>query len=150
MTPTQTRRSILKELLRTGHAGTQSELCEALRHRGYPATQSTISRDLKRIGATRATRSDGSYTYHLSPGFGVTLLREMIVGIESNEVVIVVKTHSGRAQAVGSDIDALQHPDILGTLAGDDTVLVIPRRVSDLEALARGLDEVRRPQSVRA
>jgi transcriptional regulator of arginine metabolism len=66
----------------------------------------------------------------------------MVVSIEHNGHLVVVRTRVGRAQAVGLELDALRHPDLLGTLAGDDTVLVIPRSVGATAALARRLREL--------
>lgn len=136
MSTAKDRRTLLRQLLMEGRPGTQAELCDALRERGYPATQSTVSRDLKLLGAQRTLRDDGSFAYHLGGDNGGPFPAEMIVGVDHNEAMVVIRTQVGRAQAVGLDLDALGHPDVLGTLAGDDTVLVIPRSTRITEALA--------------
>ena len=66
----------------------------------------------------------------------------MVQEVVHNESMILMRTRIGRAQAVGFDLDAMRHPDILGTLAGDDTVLVIPRSVQRVGALAAILREL--------
>jgi transcriptional regulator of arginine metabolism len=66
----------------------------------------------------------------------------MVLSVEHNESVIVVRTRVGRAPAVGSELDGLRHPEILGTIAGDDTVMVIPRSVTRVGELALALAEL--------
>jgi transcriptional regulator of arginine metabolism len=66
----------------------------------------------------------------------------MVLAIEHNEVAIVVRTRVGRAPAVGLELDGLRHPDILGTIAGDDTVVVIPRSIARVAELASALSEL--------
>lgn len=139
--PTRLRRAALRELLATGRAATQAELGELLAARGMPATQSTVSRDLKLLGALRSTGADGVAVYRLEsspPG----LTPGMVLAVEHNEAMVVLRTEVGRAQAVGLDLDALEHPEVLGTLAGDDTVLVVPRSVSRTAGLAAQLREL--------
>jgi transcriptional regulator of arginine metabolism len=70
----------------------------------------------------------------------------MVIGIEHNEYLVVLRTSVGRAQVVGIELDDLEHPEILGTLAGDDTVLVVPRsvaRIGELVTALRGLTGIR-------
>lgn len=135
--PTRLRRAALRELLASGRAATQDELCALLAERGYPATQSTVSRDLKRLGAQRSPGPEGTGVYQLAATPRVQT--GMVVAVEHNETMIVLRTEVGRAQAVGLDLDALDLPDVLGTLAGDDTVLVVPRSVSRTVELAQQL-----------
>lgn len=136
------RRLALKQLLLSGQTGTQQELCDLLGERGFDATQSTISRDLKALGAQRDQRADGEFAYHLQAETTAAFDAEMVQEVVCNETMILMRTRIGRAQAVGFDLDSMRHPDILGTLAGDDTVLVIPRSVQRVEALAAILREL--------
>jgi transcriptional regulator of arginine metabolism len=133
----KSRRAALLQLLQSGQASTQSELCTLLAQRGLPTTQSTVSRDLKLLGAQRRLREDGDFVYVLSPTGPNAFPSDMVVDVDQNEHLIVVRTRIGRAQAVGFELDALRHPDLLGTLAGDDTVLVIPRTAARTAALAQ-------------
>lgn len=139
MTETKERRKVLRQLLLAGSGGsTQAQLVGALADRGFATTQSTISRDLKLLGAERRVREDGNQVYRLEPGPGVFPVG-MVVAVEHNEVLVIVRTRVGRAPAVGLELDALGHPDVLGTIAGDDTVLVIPRSIKRVGELARAL-----------
>jgi transcriptional regulator of arginine metabolism len=143
MTSSKARRAVLQELLSGGKASTQAELCELLAARGYGATQSTVSRDLKRLGAQRAVGGDGEPVYRLgSVQAQHGLSAGMVIGIEHNECLVVLRTSVGRAQVVGIEIDDLGHPEIIGTLAGDDTVLVVPRSVTRIGELVGSLREL--------
>jgi transcriptional regulator of arginine metabolism len=142
MSSAKARRLALRQLLMAGQTGTQQELCEHLARKGYMATQSTVSRDLKLLGAERSLREDGEFAYHLQGAGGGAFAGEMILSVERNETTIVIRTKVGRAQAVGLDLDDMRHPEILGTLAGDDTVLVIPRSTRQTAALAKSLKEL--------
>lgn len=142
MESSKTRRAALRKLLAMGQASTQDELCRMLSERGHRATQSTVSRDLKLLGAQRIQREGGEYGYHLRTAAPSGFPAEMVVGIEHNETAIVIRTRVGRAQAVGLELDAMRVPGVLGTLAGDDTVLVIPRSVAHTVDLVTRLREL--------
>ncbi|EDM75560.1 transcriptional regulator, ArgR [Plesiocystis pacifica SIR-1] len=143
MSATKERRKTLRQLLLSGLGGsTQAQLADALAERGIVTTQSTISRDLKLLGAQRRIREDGSFVYRLETGGRTSFPSGMVLAVEFNEVMIVVRTRVGRAPAVGIELDGLRHPDILGTVAGDDTVLVVPRSTRHIERLARVLIEL--------
>jgi transcriptional regulator of arginine metabolism len=143
MSETKQRRKLLRQLLLSGSGGsTQAQLATALAERGLQTTQSTISRDLKLLGAQRRTREDGSFVYRLESVGRTNFPAGMVLSVEHNESVIVVRTRVGRAPAVGIELDGLRHPEILGTIAGDDTVVVIPRSVARVGELASSLAEL--------
>src|SRR5690606_9340376 len=105
---TQQRRVTLRQLLLSGRGGsTQTQLVEALAERGFPTTQSTISRDLKLLGAQRRVRDDGSFVYRLEPERRSAFPAGMVLTVEHNEAVIVIRTRVGRAPAVGIELDDL-------------------------------------------
>lgn len=134
------RRDALQALLSGSRSCTQAELCTLLAERGHAATQSTVSRDLKRLGAQRSVGPDGVPVYRLGGGVPRRgLSGRMVLAIEHNECLVVLRTPAGMAPAVGLQLDALQTADILGTLAGDDTVLVVPRSITRIDALVREL-----------
>lgn len=140
MTTAKARRAALQELLSGGRACTQAELCELLAQQGHAATQSTVSRDLKRLGAQRSVGADGVPVYRLGGGPPRRgLSGRMVLAIEHNECMVVLRTPPGMAQAVGLQLDDLRHPEIMGTLAGDDTVLVVPRSVARIPGLVQEL-----------
>lgn len=143
MSETKERRKTLRQLLLSGRGGsTQAQLVEALGERGIPTTQSTISRDLKLLGAQRRIREDGSFVYRLESGGRTNFPAGMVLSVDHNESLVVIRTRVGRAPAVGIELDGLRHPDILGTIAGDDTVLVIPRTVRRISELAHAMAEL--------
>jgi transcriptional regulator of arginine metabolism len=142
MSTAKQRRATLRTILQSGKASTQAELCDLLSERGLSTTQSTVSRDLKLLGALRRLREDGDFVYVLEAGGPSTFPADMVMRVEHNETQIVVRTRVGRAQAVGLELDALRHPDLIGTIAGDDTVLVIPRSIKKTGELARRIREL--------
>ena len=145
MTSTHARRQALRALLERGVRGTQAQLCDELARLGHDTTQSTISRDLRVLGATRSVDGDGAWVHQLPTRISdprdrpPAALGGMVEEIDRNEVLVVVRTLAGRAPAVGIEIDALRDPEILGTIAGDDTVLVIPRSITRIDALVTRL-----------
>jgi transcriptional regulator of arginine metabolism len=94
------------------------------------------------LGAQRILRDDGIFAYHLRAGAPGPFPADMILSVEHNEAMVVIRTRVGRAQAVGFDLDAMKHSDVMGTLAGDDTVLVIPRSMSATTRLATELRQL--------
>jgi len=140
---TKQRRKILRQLLLAGRGGSsQAQLAEALAERGIPTTQSTISRDLKLLGAQRQVHEDGSFVYRLESAGRTNFPASMVLSVEHNETMIVIRTRVGRAPAVGIELDGLRHPDVLGTIAGDDTVLVIPRSITRIAEISAAIAEL--------
>ncbi len=140
------RRQAILALLEGKAIPSQHALARALRGRGFRVTQATLSRDLKELRVSRVPSEKG-YAYAVAeseaPEPEVSNLAEQeVVSIDANEHMIVVRTLAGRAQGVGVYIDGLQNADILGTLAGDDTVLVLPRRVRRTPQLRAWLQEL--------
>lgn len=136
------RQLALKELVNKRRIGTQDELVRHLRQRGFDVTQATLSRDIRELRIARVNSPDGSY-YVLSPEIEehrlASFLALEIESIDHNESVIVVKTLPGRAQGVAELIDAMHHPDILGTIAGDNTIFITPRSTRRLARLLKSL-----------
>jgi len=142
VTSAKTRRFVLRKILQSGTASTQHQLVELLAERGIRATQSTVSRDLKLLGARRRIDDHGTFVYVLESDKRGAFPADMVVSVQHNEVMVVIRTKVGRAQPVALDLDALKLPDLLGTVAGDDTVLAIPkstRRTAHLAARIRDL-----------
>jgi transcriptional regulator of arginine metabolism len=122
----------LRKLLATGDSSTQEDLVEALHSQKYSVTQSTISRDLRRLGAIKAQDSSGRTVYRLpddpsvasfvpSPG-----LKGLLIDIQHNGAMIVLHTTPGSASLVARHLDQTKPEGILGTIAGDDTIFVVP------------------------
>jgi|SRR5205807_5239253 len=116
--------------------GTQEEMAAALRRQGLAVTQATVSRDIKRLGLVKAPSRDGRSRYVLpdrpSPVDVLRRLRSAVAGyvlsVDSGESVVVVHTLTGCANVVAEAIDEMRWDDVVGTVAGDNTILVVPRR----------------------
>ena len=147
---TQRHRYIL-QIVQSRAVATQDELLEALEAKGVDVTQSTLSRDLKDLRVSRVP-TGADYRYlpadASDPEAGLTAtvqdrLRAVsaleVTGLEANEVSIVLRTLPGRAQGLAHYLDALNSPDIMGTVAGDDTILVLPRGTRRTARLRRQL-----------
>lgn len=122
---------MIRKIIKQEPIETQEELAEKLRDRGYKVTQATISRDIKELRLIKILTKDGKYCYAepqsptlISDRF-LRMLRESIVSITSAENLIVIKTLSGAASAAGEAVDNLDFDHIVGTIAGDNTILVI-------------------------
>ena len=123
------RLSILRKILESGKNSTQEELREMLEGRGHDVNQSTISRDLRKIGAIKGTDSKGRTVYRLSelasePSFAHHSLRELIINITHNDSLIVIHASPGSASLIARHLDMNRPAEILGTIAGDDTIFV--------------------------
>jgi transcriptional regulator of arginine metabolism len=137
---TQERLKILTELLENGDLSTQEELASELKRRDYHVTQSTISRDLRRIGAVKAQDASGRTIYRLNDDLTPTPvpssnLEGLVLDLAHNGAMIVMHTTPGSASLVARHMDAMRSEGILGTIAGDDTIFVAPESVTDIEAI---------------
>ena len=123
------RQFAIKEILATRTITSQEDLRRELGKRAFRVTQATLSRDIKELGVSRIARG-GTLRYSIPAESEASALRPIVgaevVGIESNEFLIVVHTLPGAAHTVGEYVDVQLSEDILGTVAGDNTLLVIP------------------------
>lgn len=144
ITDSRHRLKILKELLEKGELSTQEELVHELKRKNFEVTQSTISRDLRKLGVIRAVDSSGRTVYKLSSEpapLPVTQqgIKNLITGINHNGSLIVIHTSPGSASLVARQLDILKRDGLLGTLAGDDTVFVAPANVIKIEQLLKSI-----------
>lgn len=127
------RLSALRKLLESGKNSTQEELREMLESKGHDVNQSTISRDLRKIGAIKGTDSKGRTIYRLSENasestFVAQSVPDLITSITHNDSMIVIHTSPGSASLVARHLDINRPANILGTIAGDDTIFVAPSK----------------------
>lgn len=138
------RIEILRQILSENTLSTQEELVEKLEKQNYQVTQSTVSRDLRKLGAIRAIDSDGRTVYRLPEEFytpiKATSLREMVTKMNSNGHLIVIRTHPGSASLVGRFIDLKFSDQILGCIAGDDTVFVAPENNKEIKSILKEIE----------
>ena len=144
------RQQAILELVRSRALGSQEELARALDRRGQGVAQSTLARDLKELRIFRVPVA-GGYRYLPAgeePAAPATppALRDVaaaeVVGVDANEVAAVVRTQVGRAQGVAVYLDGLGLPEALATIAGDDTILVLPTSTRKTAALKKRLSEL--------
>ena len=144
ITDSRHRLKILKELLEKGELSTQEELVHELKRKNFEVTQSTISRDLRKLGVIRVVDPSGRTVYKLSSepaALPVTQqgIKNLITGINHNGSLIVIHTSPGSASLVARQLDILKRDGLLGTLAGDDTVFVAPASVLKVEQLLKSI-----------
>ena len=126
------RQNRILELVAKYEIETQEEMIERLRKEGYRVTQATVSRDLKELKLSKALTARGTYRYCVSSGRNHTgnvrlnnAMAESIVGVNYSMNNVVIKTYPGLAQAVASSVDSLNMHNILGCVAGDDTIILV-------------------------
>ena len=119
----------IKELLNIKNISSHEALVKLLGDEGIQVTQATLSRDFAELGVIRTVAENGPryiLDAHESGKQIAKLIGFEILSVDHNESLIVIRTLAGRAQGIAHFIDRLNNPDILGTVGGDDTVLVIP------------------------
>jgi transcriptional regulator of arginine metabolism len=129
------RHAAILEAIRDRVIETQAELTDYLRERGMVVTQATVSRDIKNLRLIKVPAGEGRYRYAVpqdfNPGNLVRRARRMfsefVTNVDFSENLIVIKTTPGSAQGVAAALDGLAWPEVLGTVAGDDSILVIVR-----------------------
>jgi transcriptional regulator of arginine metabolism len=140
----EARRDAIRELLAQRPVTTQADLRRRLGARGIRASQATLSRDMALLGVRRAAGASGPRYVIDGDGGALPLdpVRRLVEGIDSNGALVVVRTKASAAATVARALDEAGLDDVLGTLAGDDTVFVAPRRAGGGRALARRVREV--------
>lgn len=139
------RREAIRRLLAQNEVDSQETLRALLREAGFEVTQATLSRDLAQLGAHRMSAPDGGSRYALSgPSQLLTddrlwAVGQMVVSASENGQLVVVHTLPGAASAVAQAIDAAHPQEVLGTIAGDDTIFVAPTRGTATRKLQRRL-----------
>ena len=129
------RQAKILEIISNKNIETQEQLLAELQKEGFRGTQATISRDIKELRIVKELTSLGTYRYtittsDLGSSFSArlnTIFRECVISFDYAQNIIVIKTLPGLASAAGSAIDSMNLSVILGTLAGDDTVMVVMR-----------------------
>ena len=128
------RQQKILELIEAYEIDTQETLIERLREEGFNVTQTTVSRDVKQLSLVKGVTGRGTYKY-VAPQVKATpvspvlnsSITESVMHIEAAENIVVVKTLSGMANAIGVCMDSLHIPGVVGSVAGDDTVLLVAK-----------------------
>lgn len=124
------RQDAIREIVRTADVRTQRMLVDELKACGFDCTQATVSRDIADMGLHKLP--EGMYVLaedlHLQ-----RMVSELVIGVQHTENLVIIKAQPGTALGIAAAIDAAELPDVLGSLAGNDTILVITRTASDGE-----------------
>jgi transcriptional regulator of arginine metabolism len=141
------RQAAVLDVINNDEIRSQEQLRAKMRARGYDVTQATLSRDVRDLGLVKRS-ADGAYQQQgaeaqVPPAAGAALqkaMAEYASGVDCVQQLVVVRTGAGMAQPLALAIDRAKLEDVVGTLAGDDTILVISRDARHAKALARQLE----------
>ena len=131
------RHSKIIELINTYDIETQEELAQRLEDSGFVVTQATVSRDIRDLKLSKVVYGDGKQKYSLMPkqdGISekyLKILKEAFISMDMAQNILVLRTVSGMAMAVAAALDSLQMSEIVGCIAGDDTIMAAIRSVDD-------------------
>lgn len=133
------RQRRILELIEEHEIGTQKELAECLQKEDFNVTQATVSRDIKALQLVKVRVDEDTYRYASQENTGITdskfrmIMREFIMSLDYSENIIVVNTAPGNANPVAAALDQISWNEVIGTIAGDDTVLLV---IKPLDAVA--------------
>ncbi|NWF90289.1 MAG: arginine repressor [Ignavibacteriaceae bacterium] len=139
------RQNRIKELLKERVFYNQEELVKTLSDEGIEVTQATLSRDFQELGVVRTSAAEGSrYTLNVEEAGNQIrkLISFEILAVQSNEMVIIVRTLAGRAQGVAHYIDKLNSKLILGTISGDDTIMIVPSSTKNINDIVQLMNKI--------
>ena len=146
------RHTLILDLLKEHRVTSQEGLRELLLERGTEVTQATLSRDIRELRLVKVPGADGTAHYSLpeewesTPSLG-SLLPTLLQSVEGVNNLLVVRTMKGGAQTVAAGIDWEEWPEILGTLAGDDTILIILRDPAAVEVIRSRIQSMADPDA---
>lgn len=134
------RQDAIREIVREQDVRTQCMLVDELRERGFDCTQATVSRDIAEMGLRKLP--EGMYVLaedlHLQ-----RMVSELVIGVNRTENLVIVKAQPGTASGIAAAIDAAELPDVLGSLAGNDAILVIAQTAEDGERFEGMISKLR-------
>jgi len=143
------RQTAILSLVEQQDIKTQEELADKLRQRGIVVTQATVSRDIKELRLLKVLSSSGGYKYTtadqaehgISERF-VRMFVDSVISINYSGNIVVIRTLAGSANVAGEAIDSMRWPEILGTLSGDNTIMVVVRSESDAPLIVEKFHEI--------
>ena len=145
----KSRHQRIKELVEQFEIETQEELADRLRGDGYPVTQATVSRDIRELKLSKIPMGSGRQKYtilmqsehYLSDKY-IRVLKDGFVSMDMAQNILVVKTVSGMAMAVAAAIDAMKLKEIVGSIAGDDTIMMAVKTAEDTQCVMEKIRDV--------
>lgn len=143
------RQIAILDIIEKQNIETQEELADALRNRGIKVTQATVSRDIKELRLLKVLTPSGAYKYATADKAGnglsdrfIRMLAESLLSVTAANNLIVVKTLSGSANVAAEALDSLHWPELLGTLAGDNTILLIIRSNEEVAGVVERIQDM--------
>ncbi len=143
------RHAKILEIIEKSFIETQEEIAEKLKELGFDVTQATVSRDIKELRLIKVMTEDGRYKYSPFTQSESTISNKLLnifsesfVSSDYANNIVILKTLPGMAQACASTIDSLKWPEIVGTIAGDDTVMIICRAEKIAEELVNRFNKM--------
>lgn len=145
-----TRQKLIKDIIRKNSVKTQDALLEYLKEAGINVTQATLSRDIKSLQIVKISDQQGGTKYACSTNLSgdassyrfKNVLMDAVRSITPAENIVVIKSYPGMGSAVGASIDMLHDEQIVGSLAGDDTVFIILKTKEEAAAFAAELESI--------
>jgi transcriptional regulator of arginine metabolism len=142
------RQEAIVEIISNQDIETQEVLLDKLHEKGFEVTQATISRDIRELEIIKVVSKNGIYKYAIRTTEDqrpnakyMNIMRETVVSIDYANNLVVIKTFSGMAQAAAAAIDALFSSEILGTIAGDDTIFVATHNTSSAQSIVHRIKD---------
>jgi len=142
------RQSKILEIIKAQEIDTQERLADKLSQAGFTATQATVSRDIKELGLVKVIGKNGRSSYAEAPKVSklemdkyTKLLRDTVQSVKSAENMIVIRTLSGCANAAAEMIDKMEREEVLGTIAGDNTIFLVVDKLENVKPLVELFDE---------
>jgi transcriptional regulator of arginine metabolism len=143
------RHEVVVELINKYDIETQEELAAYLKKEGYDVTQATVSRDIRQLNLSKVAAGNGRQKYVILKNDDNTLgdkyirvLRDGFVSMNMAQNILVIKTVQGMAMAVAAALDAMKFPEIVGCIAGDDTIFAAIKSVDDTKTVIERLEEI--------
>lgn len=145
------RHSRIREIIENNEIETQEDLAAALKKLGMDVTQATVSRDIKELMLIKVPTDSGGYRYAFSmdQGAGISksrmtrLFQESVLNIGYSLNIIVIKTTVGGANYVANALDAAKWSEVLGTVAGDDTIMIVVSPPEDTKKIVERLEKIK-------
>lgn len=143
------RQELILRLIREKDISTQEDLTRLVREAGFEATQATCSRDIKELGIIKITLPNKSTKYavldrtgDVAPGRLLAVFSNSLVSVQAAMNILVIKTLPGMAQAAASALDSMHLQDVVGTIAGDDTVFCAASGIDEAKALVMTISDM--------
>ena len=140
---------IILELIAADDIETQDDLIERLRESGYDVTQATVSRDIRELKLVKTAMPDRRYRYEVAQYEGIeistkyrNIIKETVIKVDYVGDTVVLRTYTGMAQAAAAAVDGMGWDEIVGTLAGDDTIFILMRDTAAAIGFAEKVSQI--------